>query len=80
MLVKYIVPKSQFKKTGLASQFINIDMHIRNQHVLKRRKNINFGCDGGARWGFLVVAVLWGPKGATAPRNVLRAFVGLPLF
>ena len=35
------------KKQDLRPSLFNVNMHIRNQHALKRRKNINFGCGGG---------------------------------
>ena len=35
------------KKQDLRPSLFNVNMHIRNQHALKYRKNINFGCGGG---------------------------------
>ena len=31
----------------LRPSLFNVNMHIRNQHILKCRKNINFGFGGG---------------------------------
>ena len=47
----------------LGPSLFNANIHIRNQHVLKCRKNIKFGCGGGggARWGSSAHGlIVWG--------------------
>ena len=48
--MKYLI--FNLEKQYLRPSLFNVNINIRNQHVLKCRKSINFGCSGrGAMWG-----------------------------
>ena len=53
MPVKYKYLIFNLEKQELRPSLLKVNIHIRNQHVLKCRKNISFGCGWGGgchRW------------------------------